>query len=213
MTGMLLYFALGLMVLTVLSNRYWRRQLALTRVANSKLKGKVDDVTKEVADVASDYAQLAHHFAEMEKRVQKAEVDLQAAVIELDQKKAAPMDRYFIFDRLEPRPGRFWEVAVRYSPAGASYGDMRGHRGWTGIRRYILIGDGERDVRDRVTSRFPRKAGFEVIEVAGCRLNGLSVNRIAELSTFRKPGAKDEEDGKDAKPAAKPPRRATSARP
>ena len=105
MTAMLLYGALALLVLTVLSNRYWRRQLALTRVAMGKLKSKVDDITREVADVASDYAQLSHQAAELDKRVQKAEVDLQATLVELEQKKVAPLDRYFIFDRLEPRPG------------------------------------------------------------------------------------------------------------
>lgn len=207
MTGMLLYGALALMVLTVLSNRYWRRQLTLTRIAMGKLKSKVDDITREVADVASDYAQLSHQAAELDKRVQKAEIDLQAALVELEQKKAAPLDRYFIFDRLEPRPGRFWEVAIRHTPQGGGFGDARSYRGWSGIRRYILIGDGERDARDRAAARFPRKAGFEVAEVAGCRVNGLTISRIAELSTFRKPG-KEDEDG-----AAKPPRRTTTARP
>ncbi|MCG5240744.1 hypothetical protein [Azospirillum doebereinerae] len=205
MTGMMMYIAVGLMVLTVISNRYWRRQLKLTRIAMSKLKDKVDDVTKEVADVASDYAKLSHHQAEMEKRVQKAEIDLQAAIVDLDKKKVAPMNRYFVFDRQEPRPGRFWEVAVRHSAVGTSYGDS--YRGWAGIRRYLLIGDGERDVRERVTGRFPRKAGFEVVEAAGCRISGLSVNRISELSTFRKP-VKDE----DGAAAAKPARKASPAR-
>ncbi len=209
MTGMLLYCALGLMVLTVLSNRYWRRQLVLTRIANGKLKEKVDDVTREVADVASDYAQLAHHYAEMEKRVGKAETDLQAALVEFENKKAAPMERYFIFDRQEPRPGRFWEVAVRCSPTISA--DARGQRGWSGVRRYLLVSDGDREARDRVASRFPRRAGFEVVEVAGCRINGLSVNRIAELSTFRRPGR--DEDGNDGagKGNSRPPRNKTSA--
>ncbi|PWC39382.1 hypothetical protein [Azospirillum sp. TSO35-2] len=198
MTGMMLYFALGLMVLTVLSNRYWRRQLVVTRIAMSKLKDKVDDVTREVADVASDYAQLAHNSAEMEKRVQKAEIDLQAAIQELEQKKDAPLNRYYVFDRNEPRPGRFWEVAVRFNPSGASFAEQRGYRGWSGIRRYLLIADGEREAQERVAARYPRKAGFEVVEVVGCRLNGLSVNRIAELSTFRKP-SREEEDGAPAR--------------
>jgi hypothetical protein len=209
MTGMMLYFALGLMVLTVLSNRYWRRQLVLTKVANSKLKDKVEDVTREVADVASDYAQLAHHFAEMEKRVQKAEVDLQATLVEFEKKKDAPLDRYFVFDRQEPRPGRFWEVAVRCSPSNSV--ESRGQRGWSGVRRYLLVADGERDARDRVTSRFQRRAGFEVVEVAGCRLSGLSVNRIAELSTFRKPGKGNSDGDGAAKGNAKPPRNKTTA--
>ncbi|CBS91223.1 hypothetical protein [Azospirillum lipoferum] len=208
MTGMMLYFALGLMVLTVLSNRYWRRQLTLTRIAMSKLKDKVDDVTKEVADIATDYAQLAQHQADMEKRVQKAEIDMQAAILELDQKKGAPMQRYFVFDRNEPRPGRFWEVAVRFQPTAVSFADQRGYRGWTGIRRFLLVADGERDARDRVAARYPRQAGFEIVEVAGCRLNGLTVNRISELSTFRKPGKPEEEA---AAAAARPQRRASPA--
>lgn len=208
MTGMMLYFALGLMVLTVLSNRYWRRQLTLTRIAMSKLKEKVDDVTKEVADIATDYAQLAQHQAEMEKRVQKAEIDMQAAILELDQKKGAAMQRYFVFDRNEPRPGRFWEVSVRFQPTAVSFADQRGYRGWTGIRRFLLIADGERDARERVAARYPRKAGFEIVEVAGCRLNGLTVNRISELSTFRKPGKPEEEA---AAAAARPQRRASPA--
>ncbi|AWU97616.1 hypothetical protein [Azospirillum ramasamyi] len=205
MTGMMLYFALGLMVLTVLSNRYWRRQLVLTRVAMSKLKEKVDDVTREVADVASDYGQLAQHHTDMEKRVQKAEIDMQAAILELDQKKGAAMQRYFVFDRNEPRPGRFWEVAVRFHPTAVSFVDQQGHRGWSGIRRFLLIADSERDARERVAARFPRKAGFEILEVAGCRLNGLTVNRISEHSTFRKP-AKPEEEA-----TARPQRRASPA--
>ncbi|MBP2301344.1 hypothetical protein [Azospirillum picis] len=208
MTGMMLYFALGLMVLTVLSNRYWRRQLVLTRAAMSKLKDKVEEVTADVAEVAADHGQLIQAQAELERRVQKAESDLQAAVLELDQKKAAPLDRYFVFDRNEPRPGRFWEVAVRYSPGGVSFADQRGYRGWTGIRRYLLTADGERDARERVSARYPRKAGFEILEVAGCRLSGLSVNRIAELSTFRMPGRAEENA-----PAGRPQRRATPARP
>ncbi|WP_042696440.1 hypothetical protein [Azospirillum sp. B506] len=204
MTGMMLYFALGLMVLTVLSNRYWRRQLVVTRIAMSKLKEKVEDVTREVTDVASEYGQLSQHFADMEKRVQKAEIDMQAAILELDQKKSAALERYFVFDRNEPRPGRFWEVAVRCQPIGISLAEQFGFRGWTGVRRFLLVADGDREARDRVAARYPRKAGFEIIEVAGCRLNGLTVNRISELSTFRKPAKPEEE----AAAAARPQRRA-----
>jgi hypothetical protein len=142
----------------------------------------------------------------MEKRVQKAEIDMQAAILELDKKKSSAMQRYFVFDRNEPRPGRFWEVAVRCHPTGVSLSDQRGYRGWSGVRRYLLVADGDREARERVAARYPRKAGFEIVEVAGCRLNGLTVNRISELSTFRKPG-KPEEDGA----AARPQRRATSA--
>ena len=205
MTGMMLYFSLGLMVLTVISNRYWRRQLELMRLSHDKIREMTDEVTKEVAEVATVYAQIAHQHAEVEKRMTKAENDMQAALLELDAKRNGPVTHYYVFDRLEPRPGRFWEVAIRFVPADAGTTDRQGQRSWAGLRRYILIGDTEREVRERVGARFPRKAGYHLLEVVPCRLSGLAVNRITELSTFRKPApAADEEP--------KPPRRAAAAR-
>ncbi|MBP2311244.1 hypothetical protein [Azospirillum soli] len=202
MTGMMLYFSLGLMILTVLSSRYWRRQLVSVRESQAKTREKMEELTKEVADVAAAYAQLTNQQSEAEKRVAKAEQDLQAALIELDAKKEAPVNRYYVLDRQEPRQGRFWEAAVRYNPANTLATDRQGQRTWTGIRRYVMIAEAERDVRERIAARFPRKAGFELVEVAPCRLNGLAVNRIAEFSTFRKPGAA-EEDAKPARRAAR----------
>lgn len=204
MTGMMLYLSLGLMVLSVISNRYWRRQLAAMRSNQDKMKVKVDDATKEVADVATVYAQLAHQHAETEKRVAKAEQDMQAALLELDKRRDGPVVRYYVFDRIEPRAGRFWEAAVRHTPADSPlhspFQDRTVHRSWTGIRRYVLIADTEREARERVEARFPRKGGFHLMELVPCRLNGLSVNRIPEFSTFRKPGPAEEE----AKPARRP---------
>lgn len=200
MTGMMLYLSLGLMVMSVISNRYWRRQLEAMRSNQDKIKTKVDDVTTEVAEVATVYAQLAHQHAETEKRAAKAEQEMQAALLELDKRRDAPVVRYYVFDRIEPRQGRFWEAAVRHVPADTPSFERGGHRSWTGLRRYVLIAETEREARERVEARFPRKAGFHLLEVAPCRLNGLSVNRIAEFSTFRKPGAAEE----DAKPSRRP---------
>ncbi len=204
MTGMMLYFSLGLMVLTVISNRYWRRQLEAMRASHDKVREMTDDVTKEVAEVATAYAQIAHKHAEAEKRVAKAEQEMQAALLEMDAKRNGSVTHYYVFDRLEPRPGRFWEAAIRFVPADAATTDRQGQRSWAGLRRYILIADTEREVRERVGARFPRRAGYHLLEVVPCRLSGLAVNRIAELSTFRKPVAAEEEP--------KPPRRAAAAR-
>lgn len=205
MTGMLLYFALGFMVLTVLSNRFWRSQLTSARVSLAKLKETSEEITKEVADAAREYATLSHQYAETEKRAIKAEQEMNAVLAQLDAKKAAAIDRYYIFDRLEPRPGRFHEAAVRYDPAAG--GERPVHRAWMGVRRYIMIAETEREARERLAARFPRKLGFEVVEVAACRLANLQVNRIAELSTFRRPGSGEDEDA-----PRRTPRRASAAR-
>jgi hypothetical protein len=206
MTGILLYAALGLMILTVLSNRFWRRQLVSARVSLTKLKESADEVTKDLSDAAKDYAAVNQQFADTERRIAKAEQDLAAATAELETKKAAPTQRYYIFDRMEPRPGRFFEAAVRYDPNAASE-DRSVHRAWAGVRRYLLVAESERDARDRIGGRFTRKLGFEVVEVVGCRLAGLSSNRIAELSTFRRPSAGEADEG-----SRRPARRAAPAR-
>lgn len=209
MTGMLLYASLGFMVLTVLSNRFWRRQLAAARVSFGKVKEGADEISKELADVAKDYTAVNHHLGETERRVGKAEQDLAAAVAELETKKTGPMQRYFIFDRMEPRAGRFYEAAVRYD-ANAASEDRVAHRAWTGVRRYLLIAETEREARERTGARFSRKLGFEVVEVTPCRLAGLSVNRISDISTFRRPSAGEDDDTK--RPAQRPARRTAPAR-
>lgn len=186
MMGMLLYVALGLMILTVLSNRFWRRQLATTRVSLVKLKEKADEVGRELNDAAHDYTTVRQKVADTEKRAARAEQELAAMLNDLEARKAGPGRRYYVFDRLEPRPGRFYEVAVRYDPNAASE-ERSIHRAWSGVRRYMLVAESEGEARERASGRFQRKLGFEVVEVAPCRLDGLAVNRIAELSTFRRP--------------------------
>ncbi|AIB16367.1 hypothetical protein ABAZ39_31435 (plasmid) [Azospirillum argentinense] len=202
MTGMMLYLSLGLMVLTVLSNRYWRRQLEGLRQGQLRIREKMEEVGKDVEDIATAYSQVTQKHAEAEKRAQKAEQDMQAALNELEARQTAPVVRYHVFDRSEPRPGRFWEAAVRHVPSDATV--MTGQRGWLGIRRCLLTAETEREVRERVSARYPRKAGFQVLEVVPCRVAGLSVNRIPELSTFRRSAPPEE--------AARPPRRAAGGR-
>ncbi|CAO3382072.1 hypothetical protein [Azospirillum argentinense] len=202
MTGMMLYLSLGLMVLTVLSNRYWRRQLESLRQAQIRIREKMEEVGKDVEDIATAYSQVSQKHAEAEKRALKAEQDMQATLNELEARQTAPVVRYHVFDRSEPRPGRFWEAAVRHVPSDATV--MTGQRGWVGIRRCLLTAETEREVRERVSARYPRKAGFQVLEVVPCRVAGLSVNRIPELSTFRRSAPPEE--------AARAPRRAAAGR-
>ena len=206
MTGMLLYIALGLVILTVLSNRFWRRQLVSARVSLVKLKEAADDAAKELSDAAKEYAGIDQQYTDTERRTTKAEQELTAALAEFEAKRVAPVQRYYVFDRMEPRPGRFYETAVRYDPNAASE-ERSTHRAWLGVRRYILVAETEREARDRVADRFTRKLGFEVVEVAPCRLTGLAVNRIAELSTFRRPSSGDEDEA-----PRRPARRAAPAR-
>ena len=199
MIGMMLYISMALMVLAVASNRYWRRQLVKTRDEVGKLRVKVDNMQKDVASVAAAYATLAHDTADTERRATRAEQEAAAALQELEAKKQSGTDRFYILDRLEPRPGRFWEAAVRHVPDAVI--DRSAPVNWTTPRRYILVADTEREARRRVTARMPRSQGFDVIHVVPCRIGNLQVSRVAELSTFRKPGSGGDDEGGGRRPA------------
>lgn len=192
MTEMALFYAaFALTVLAVLSNRYWRRQIRRTRADAEKWKEKADELAKDVAAVASHYAALSHDLSLTESRVKRTDQEVTTLAAEFDALKQAGTDRYYIFDRLEPRQGRFWEVSIRYHPELA--GERLHHRTWNGLRRYIVITDNEREAKQRSASRFPRKSGFEVAQIIPCKLANLTVSRISELSTFRRPGSDDDE--------------------
>ncbi|MGQ9372020.1 hypothetical protein [Azospirillum sp. ST 5-10] len=184
MTGLLVYSAFSLMVLTVLSNRYWRGHIARCRSAVRRLQDEVEAATRDLRDAAQSCGELAQRFAEAEQRTLRSELEAGQVEAELEAMRQAAVERYYVFDRLEPRSGRFWEAAIRRSADGSP----RGHRrpppsqSWSGVRRYLLVADGERDARERVTARFQAKAGFDVAELMPCRLAALAVNRAGDAA-------------------------------
>ena len=193
MTEMALFYAaFAFTVLAVLSNRYWRRQIRRSHMEGEKSREKSESIAKEIATVSSQYASLSHDLSTTEARAERTTQEVTVLAQELETLKKAGTDRYYIFDRLEPRQGRFWEVSVRYHSdqiSGRLY-----FRNWPGVRRYIVVADNERDARHRAGLRFPRKAGFEVIQAIPCRLSNLSVNRVNDFSTFRRPGAAGDDE-------------------
>lgn len=196
MTEMALYYAaFAFTVLAVLSNRYWRRQIRRTKAEGERAREKAETITKSIATASAQYGALSHDASTTEARIERTTLEIATLSQELEKLKKSGSDCYYIFDRLEPRQGRFWEVSVRFSPDQA--GERLHHRTWSGIRNYILVAESERDAKHRAGLRFPRKSGFEVVQVVGCRITNLSVNRVNDFSTFRRGGSGQPDD--DAK--------------
>lgn len=191
MAGILLYVSLGIIVLTVLSNRFWRRQLASARATLEKARENADAAARALGDANRVHAALSQETADAERRADVAERDLAAALAEYEATRAAPVERRFVLDHASPRPGLFYEAAVRYEP-GTAIGKPPAHRAWAGVRHYLLIADSEHEARQRANAHFLRRNGFVVIGVVPCRLTGLTVSRIPELSTFRRSPAGEE---------------------
>lgn len=202
MTGMLLYVAFGLMILTVISNRYWRSRHSSTTGTTRKARDKLDALSDDLETAARLCQQAAKEYVEAQTRTAKAEQEMTLVLARLEASRDLPANRFYIFDRLEPRPGRFWEVAVRHLPQAQE--ERLPHRTWIGIRRYLLAAENEREARERISARFPRKAGFEIAEVRPTALAALSVNPVTQASAFRRRSG-------DEKSAPAVPRRAMVA--
>jgi len=177
----LFYAAFAMIALAVLLNRYWRRRLRRIRRDAERAREQVEEVRKEVSAVAARYEALAGDMDSTTARTETTTSDIETLSREAEDLRGASMDRYYIFDRLEPRQGRFWEATIRQPRADKSRPD------WNG-RRYILVAENERDARRKVAARFPRQLGYEETKLIPCRIAGLSINRVNEgASTFRRP--------------------------
>lgn len=174
------YLSLFMVALAVASNRYWRRQLAKAEQQYEAAKKTADKVSKEVGVTASECTNLTSDLNALTKRADRAEQEHQVLTGELQKRKNAPTDRYYVFERVQPRPGAFWEVAVR-----CVYGDDPAR--WNGVRSYMLIADNEGAALRRAQARFSVQQGYQVVQAAPSRVVGLSISRVEELSTFRRP--------------------------
>lgn len=184
-TGLLLYSAFSLMILTVLSNRYWRAHIQRLRSTVRRLQDDVDTATRDLRDAVRAYGDLAQQAEDAERRMVQAEQEAARVEAELGAMRQAAIERYYVFDRLEPRFGRFWEAAVRRAPENAGRGSRQTpSQSWVGLRRYLLVADNEREARERITGRFQARDGFEVAELVPCRLAALAVNRVSDVAPF-----------------------------
>jgi len=177
----LFYAAFAMVTLAVLLNRYWRRRIRRIRRDAERAREQVEEVRKEVSAISARFEALSNDMESTEARTDTATGDIEGLSRDVEELKNASMDRYYIFDRLEPRQGRFWEATIRQPRAD------KGRPDWNG-RRYILVAENERDAQRKVSARFPRQLGYEETKLIPCRIAGLSINRVNESnSTFRRP--------------------------
>lgn len=180
------YLSLFFVILAVFSNRYWRSQLKKTDQAYENAKQDAEKTAKEVAVVAAEATGLTSDLGVLTKRADKAEQEHQNLIGELAKRKQAPVERYYVFERSQPRPGAFWEVAVR-CVNGEEGQDRGGRATWAGVRSYMLIADNEGAALRRAQARFSAQHGYQVVQAAPSRVAGLSMSRVEELSTYRRP--------------------------
>ncbi|MBV5335494.1 hypothetical protein JZU48_00245 [bacterium] len=161
----------GVMVLVVLNvlvgrfahrrNDVHRNMLAADEAALRQLDHKIMEAQRHEHGEQQKINALTDAIALAEQQLASGEKDLDAA-------RKAPPDLYYVFDRLEPKPGIIWEVKVGRQldvPMGA-----RMAAAWRRPRRYLIAAKTPKEAGDRAAQRFFEKAGLSVEGIATCPL-------------------------------------------
>lgn len=169
MTALMLYGAVLLMVASVLVNRIGQRRAALAHQRLQTDEGTLRTLEHEVGDRSRALHILRERCAGLDGQLDEARVAVDQLSLTMEQAKAAPVERYFIFDRQDPRPGAIWALQVRRSP-DAPPSLPRMEMSWKAPRTYLVVAATQREAMDRVTHRYARNAGFDVGTAAPCHL-------------------------------------------
>lgn len=165
---LMLQAVLALVVVNVLVSRYAHRRNAAHREQLFSDESAVRQLDYKILE-----AQRREHVARqkieaLNDSVDVAERQLAAAEKELDAARKAPPDLYYVFDRLEPKPGIIWEVAISRSSDVPM--QARTSAAWSQPRRYLVAAKTPKEAHDRAAQRFFDKTGLKIDNVAPCSL-------------------------------------------
>lgn len=165
MTLILTYAAVALLAVSIILSRTARRQLTAARKALAADEAVLVKAGQALQEVLRGQHDAEQRHTGLDGRLEQAQGEVRTAQQALDAARRAPVERYHVFDRLEPRPGPLWAVTVARSP-----GTPSGTAPWTGERTCIVAAASQSDATERAALRYPRAAGFEVRSTVPCPL-------------------------------------------
>ncbi|WP_448203409.1 hypothetical protein [Azospirillum sp. sgz302134] len=169
MTALCLYAAILLMVASVVVNRKGERRVKAGRESLSLADKDLRALEQQFLECGKALDLAQNRLTVLDERVAEAEALVRTLERQLESCQKAPAERYYVFDRLEPRPGTIWEVPVRRMP-GVPPGGAAMASAWRDGRTYLLAATTQREALERASQRFPRISGFEVGPATACRL-------------------------------------------
>lgn len=164
----LLQAVMVLIVLNVMISRYARRRHEIHRNQLNSDETKLRQLDQKIVEAQRREQVQQTRGRELGDAVAAAKEQLAAAERELDALRKAPPDLYFVFDRLEPRPGIIWEVSVSRTPDVPLSPRMSAI--WKQPRRYLIAAKTPKEAQDRASARFFEKTGLMVERVEPCAL-------------------------------------------
>lgn len=164
----MLQAVLALLVVNVLVNRYAHRRNSAHREQLIAEETAVRQVDFKILEAQRAEQASRQKIEALTDSLDVAERQLAAADKELEAARKAPPDLYYIFDRLEPKPGVIWEVAVRRNAEVPMAG--RTAAAWRQPRRYLIAAKTPKEASDRAAQRFFDKTGLMIDNVVVCPL-------------------------------------------
>lgn len=168
MIALLLYGAVSLIVFSAILTRLGLRRAAASRRAMEAEERTLATIGTEVEEITRALYDAQDRVNGLDTRLGEAQAALQAAERQLAAARTMPAERYYVFDRLDPRPGTIWEVPITHG--GEANHAHRMAAVWGGTRRYLVVAGTRREAMDRLTQRYPKSYGFEVGGPVPCAL-------------------------------------------
>lgn len=168
MTALFLYAAVLFMAGSVLVNRIGQRRLAAARKAVAEDETTLLTLEREIVDHARKLNEVKERASTLDDQLHDARLAVEHLTEKFDEARAAPVERYHIFDRLDARPGSIWSLEVRR--ADEAGGNARMAAAWPTPRTYLIVASTPREAADRALQRFPRNQGFEIGNAVACHL-------------------------------------------
>lgn len=191
MIALLLYGSVALIVFSAILTRLGLRRATTARRAMETEEKALSTIGTEVEGITQTLYEAQETLNGLDTRLEEVQAALAAAERQLATAKNTPAERYYVFDRLDPRPGTIWEVPVTHAAGEANHA----HRlapVWGGTRRYLVVAANRRDALDRLLQRYPKSYGFEVGQPFPCVLfngkPGSTGGGPAPLPTPAEPG-------------------------
>jgi len=169
MTMLLLYASVVMLALGVFANRAVARRLTRVRRDMAAEEQAMRDLDRDLLAAQRALRDAERRLEEADARIEQGRAALQAAEADLEKTRRMPVERFHVFDRLEPRPGVIWAARVELA-TDATSGTTRLAAAWGGARTYLIAAASQREALDRLTQRFPRNTGYTVGTVSPCGL-------------------------------------------
>ncbi len=161
-----MYAAVLLLGVAVVVNRRGERRMAAVRRDIENDEWALRDLDRRLSERRRRAAAVDQDLRDAEARLSEAERAVEAAERRLADARRRPVERCFVFDRQEPRPGRIWAVRIAQAARAPAGREDRRRIPWAGVRVWLVVADSRKEAIDRAGLRFPRSGGYE-IEDAG----------------------------------------------